>query len=169
METFPILSDLYSINYLNALFYIKFFVIIYKHRIPNSLHPSPNLLFEEQSSLFSYQLNTSNWVFHVLISNISKPEQPLSPSNQNLFLIILLPTMVPLFFQLSLLKTTVSFYSLTFLLTTSSWSPILINSYCSQCLLADIFAFLTASATIQKVISPKLLNFSLCFQSHKCL
>lgn len=124
---------------------------------PNLYIQAPNL-FEEQSSLFTFQLNTSNWVFHVLISNISKPEQPLSPRNQNLFLIILFSPMVPLFFQLSLLKTTNSFYSLSFLLTTSSWSPILINSYCSKCLLASIFAFFIASATFLKVTSPNLLQ-----------
>lgn len=93
-----------------------------------------------------------------LISNISKPEQPLSPRNQNLFLIILFSPIVPLFFQLSLLKTTVSFHSLSFLLTTSSCSPILINSYCSKYLLASIFAFFIASVTFLTVTSPNLLQ-----------
>lgn len=133
---------------------MKVFVVVCKLRIPG-LYASRNLLFEGHSSLVTCQINISNWGFHILISNIAKPEQPLSPRNQNLFLIVLVSPMVPPFFQLSVLKTRVSFYSLSFLLTTSSRLPILIHRYFPKCLLAFIFAFPLATATFWKLTSPK--------------
>lgn len=105
-------------------------------------------------------------MIHVLTSNISKPGQPLSSRNQNLFLISCLPQWyVSPFFQLSFLKTT-DFIFILFL-TTSTQSPILIDHYFSKWLLASIFAFPWQLPLFWDSHYPKvrLLQLSPCFQS----